>query len=92
MCENFDQESIKNFKAVENMTHCDVMGVKSVEDAQLFILNNMHQQLEKPKAHARLLCADCFSADNNTPPYHFIEILFLMPACFKAFRFFDWRF
>lgn len=70
------------------MIHCDVMGVKSVEDAQLFILNNMQQHLEKPKAHTRLLCADCSSADSNMPPYHFTEILLLISAGFKEFRFF----
>lgn len=69
-----------------NIIHCSVTGA-DVDDTQMFILNDMHRHLEEPKAHARLLCADYFSTDNNTLFHHFIEILPPITAFFVLFRF-----
>ena len=38
---------------------------RGVEDANLFILNNLYKHLEKPQAHVRLLFADFSSAFNT---------------------------
>ena len=42
---------------------------KGVEDAKLFILNELYKHLEKPGAHARVLFADFSSAFNTIQPH-----------------------
>lgn len=84
MCSRVNSDQKTSFD--QSVDGYESVHVVSVEEAQLFSLNEMQKHLEELEAHARLLRADCCSTDNYMPFYHHVEIqpLEVVDSCYQC--------